>query len=239
MPDEASASRGAERILAAAVRLIGEHGTASTSLKAIAVEAGVSPALIIHHFGSKDGLRRACDVHVAQLIRTHKSAVLDRGPQLDPLAGLRLMEDSRIYLHYVARSLTEGGEHAQKFIDEVVADAEDYTARGVEMGIIKPTATPRERVVVLTLWSLGLLVLNQHLHRLLGVDLLAEDLTPQGYAPYLGPAMEIFTEGLFEEGVYEAFAAQFGLAPSGGAGGADPSDQTDHTGQTNPNSPTS
>ena len=38
-------------------------------MRAVAAEAGVSPALVIHHFGSKDALRAACDEHVLRVIR--------------------------------------------------------------------------------------------------------------------------------------------------------------------------
>lgn len=200
---------GADRILEAAVRLLGRSGIAATSLKAIAEEAGVSQALIIHHFGSKDGLRRACDAHVNQLIRARKEEVIDGGPQLDPLHGLRMMADGRDLMRYLVRTLTEGGEGVDDFIDGMVADAQVYTARGVENGFFRPTAAPRERVVILTLWSLGALVLHEHLDRLLGVDLLAEDYGPAGLAPYIRPAMELFSGGLFEEGVFDEFIRAF------------------------------
>ena len=44
--------------------MIGRTGFAGTTVRAIAAEVGVSPALLLHHFGSKDGLRDACDDHV-------------------------------------------------------------------------------------------------------------------------------------------------------------------------------
>ena len=49
------------RIRDAAMRLFGWQGIKGTTVRQIAEGAGVSPALVIHHFGSKDGLRRACD----------------------------------------------------------------------------------------------------------------------------------------------------------------------------------
>lgn len=207
--DKAPGGSGAARILEAAVRLLGENGFAATSLKAIATAAGVSQALIIHHFGSKDGLRRACDAHVNRLIRASKEKVIDKGPQLDPLAGLRLMENSRPLLNYLVRALIEGGDQVARLVDDMVADADSYTARGVELGIVKPSATPRDRVVVLTLWSLGALVLHEHLNRLLGVDLLSDEAEPESFAPYVRPVLEIFTQGLFEDGAHEAFSRLF------------------------------
>ena len=53
----------ADRILDAALDLFGAQGFSGTSIKAVAQQAGVSPALVIHHFGSKDALRAACDDH--------------------------------------------------------------------------------------------------------------------------------------------------------------------------------
>ena len=53
------------RIRDAAIEQFGQHGF-GVGLRAIAKAAGVSAALVIHHFGSKDGLRKACDDYVAE-----------------------------------------------------------------------------------------------------------------------------------------------------------------------------
>lgn len=211
MGDEASGveAGGAERILTAAVRLFGERGVAATSLKSVAADAGVSQALIIHHFGSKDALRRACDSRVAELVRLRKEDSIDKGPQMDPLAALRVMDDGRPLLRYLVRTLAEGGDHVDQLIDEMVEDADGYMARGVEKGIFKPSASPRERAVLLVLWSLGSLVLHQHMDRILGVDLLDAEAGAQGLAPYMRPAMELFEQGLLEDGAYEHIARLF------------------------------
>src|SRR5690606_30504745 len=62
----------AARIREAAMRLFPEHGYEGTSIRVLAEEVGISPALVIHHFGSKEGLRRACDEYVVDRIRTVK-----------------------------------------------------------------------------------------------------------------------------------------------------------------------
>lgn len=229
-PANAVLPSGAAKILEAAVRQLGHKGIAATSLKSIAAEADVSQALIIHHFGSKDGLRRACDAHVLRLIRERKEVAID-SPQLDPLQGLRMMADGRHLMRYLVRALTEGGHGVDDLVDGMVADAEAYMARGVEAGTLRPSAVPRERVVLLTVWSLGALVLHEHIERLLGVDFLAEDYGPAGLAPYLRPAMELFTQGLMEEGVYEQFARSFDEArPS-----TDPGEAPEPTADPDPN----
>ena len=53
---------------------------------------------------------------------------------------------------------------------------------------------------MLTLWSLGGLVLHRHLERILCVDLTAPDLgSDPAITGYIGPAMEILGEGVLTE----------------------------------------
>ena len=169
----------------------------ATSLKAIAERAGVSPPLILHHYGSKDGLRVACDVRVAELLRASKADVLGRGPSVDPVSVLGTFEEHRPVLRYLARTLTDGSPHVNDMIDQLVADAELYTADAVRAGVVKPSADPRARVVVMVMWSLGALVLHEHLRRLLGVDLVDGPGPP---LPYWQAALEIYADGVLAEG---------------------------------------
>lgn len=48
-------------IVQTALRLFGEDGIEATSLREVARAAGVSPALVVHHFGGKEGLIAAVD----------------------------------------------------------------------------------------------------------------------------------------------------------------------------------
>jgi AcrR family transcriptional regulator len=191
---------GAERILQAAIGLFGEQGVRATSLKAIAARAGVSAALVLHHYGSKDGLRVACDERVAELLRRSKTDVLSGGPHVDPLVVLASFDEHRPVLRYLARTLTDGSPHVNEMIDQMAADAEGYTAQAERSGLLKPSSDPRARVVVLLMWSLGALVLHDHVRRLLDVDLIDGPGPP---LPYLHAALEIFSDGVLAEGAYD------------------------------------
>ena len=50
-----------------ALRLFAARGPDAVTVRQIAAAAGVSPGLVLHHFGSKAGLREAVDQHVLGL----------------------------------------------------------------------------------------------------------------------------------------------------------------------------
>ena len=194
------------RIRDAAVACFAERGVAGASVRAIADDAGVSPALVIHHFGSKDALRVACDEHVAAIIRQGKQEALTAGAGLDPVASLRAVTDGPPYLRYLARTLVDGSPHVAELIDEMVEDAVGYLDAGVAAGTLKPTDDQRGRAVVLMMWSLGALVLHEHVTRLTGADLVDD---PANAESWMLPALELLTDGVLDEAVRERYREVF------------------------------
>ena len=95
------------RIRDAAITCFASEGVAATSVRAIAAEAGVSAGLVIHHFGSKDELRVACDEHVAHLIRDVKGSAMAAGAGLDPLQAMRSFSGPPL-VRYLAKTLIDG-----------------------------------------------------------------------------------------------------------------------------------
>src|SRR3954464_12699485 len=65
VPDDGDLT-GKANIRNAALRLFAERGHDAVTVREIAAAAGVSPALVVHHFGSKDGLRAAVDDYAGQ-----------------------------------------------------------------------------------------------------------------------------------------------------------------------------
>ncbi len=198
------------RIRDAAIACIAELGARGTTARRVADAAGVSPGLVIHHFGSMDGLRAACDAHVAATIRKEKHEAMARGPGFDLLAALRQSEAQPL-MAYLARVLTEDTDAVARLVDDLVADAEVYLEEGVASGMLRAASEPRARAAVLTLWSLGALVLHRHVERILGVDLTAAEIgTGPAVAGYVGATTEMLAEGVLTE----SFAADLsgGLA---------------------------
>jgi AcrR family transcriptional regulator len=59
--------RVARLILHGTSRLFAAHGPDAVTVRQIATAAGLSPALVVHHFGSKEGLREGAALHVPAL----------------------------------------------------------------------------------------------------------------------------------------------------------------------------
>lgn len=201
------------RIRDAAISCFAESGIAATTARKVAAAAGVSPGLVIHHFGSMDGLRTACDEYVVARIRELKSDAMAAGAGFDPLAALRSQQTGPPLAKYLARTLIDESPHVADLVDEIVADAAEYSETGVATGMLTPTKYPRERAAILTMWSLGALVLHEHLDRLIGVDITEPLDNPQAAASYVGPALEIF-QGVFTETTIKLMSEAF-VSPKG------------------------
>lgn len=199
------------RIRDAAITRFAADGVSGTSVRAIAADAGVSPALVIHHFGSKDALRVACDQQVAATIRENKRRALTAGASLDPLAALRAAQSGPPLLAYLARTLVDTSPHVAELVDELVEDAVGYMEDGVASGTLTPTDDPRGRAIVMTMWSLGALVLHEHIARVMDVDLTGD---AGELAAWAAPAVDILGRGLLTPETSERIRSAF--PPAGG-----------------------
>jgi AcrR family transcriptional regulator len=199
----------AARIRDAAITEFAANGIDGTSVRTIATTAEVSPGLVIHHFGSKDNLRVACDEYVAGIIRDVKGGAMASGGGFDVTAAFRTVGDIPAS-KYLARTLVDGSPHVAELLDEVVNDAVDYLATGVETGMIKPSNHERGRAAILVVWGLGALVLHEHLDRLIGVDITADfSKDPKAVSAYMAPILEIYAEGLLTETTVQLMSEAF------------------------------
>ena len=162
------------RIRDAAIACFAERGVAATTVRTIAASAGVSPGLVIHHYGSKDGLRVACDEWIAARIYEVKQDAIDDGRAMSPLAAVRAGDDGPPITAYLARTLVDDSQHVAELVDAMVANAVAMSEQSVANGLMNPTDDEYARATVITIWSLGSLVLHRHLKRLLGEDLIGD-----------------------------------------------------------------
>ncbi|AGF72747.1 TetR/AcrR family transcriptional regulator [Corynebacterium halotolerans] len=187
------------RIIHAAVRRFAADGLGAP-LRAVATDAGVSPGLIIHHFGSGEGLREACDRHVLEATARSKESVLSPGAGAAAmLSQLAQIEEYAPVIGYVLRRLQTGGPLTRRLVDAFAADAVDYLRRGEKAGTVRPSRDREARARVLTEQALGALLLQlpaQQEH----LDL---DELPRWLDDYaeriIGPVLEYYTEPILTD----------------------------------------
>ncbi|WP_329044175.1 TetR/AcrR family transcriptional regulator [Amycolatopsis sp. NBC_01488] len=152
------------RIRDAAITLFTERGMEKTSILDIAEAAGVSGGLIRHHFGSKDGLREACDTYVFDELLRFKEDVLAKGVA-DP--GFLPTFDARqlLFRRYLGRAMIDGSEAAAAQFVEIVDGTERYFR---EQGMELPD--PRGVAAALAAMTGGLMILQDHVARALGEE---------------------------------------------------------------------
>jgi len=107
-------AEGRDSIVKTALRTFGERGIKATSLREVAKAAGVSPALIVHHFDGKDGLVAVVDETALEEFGAAYGEETKEGG--DPINLLRrrsaqtarVMKEHPEVCAYLGRALVEG-----------------------------------------------------------------------------------------------------------------------------------
>lgn len=187
------------RIRDAALHLFGERGFRSATVRDIAERAGVSPALVVHHFASKQGLREAVDDHVLADIRAGKYEAMTGSFATTDAAYRDKAREMAPAMAYLSRALTEDSDLGRHLYDRLYADALDYVAAGVESGLLQPAEDPAARTAVLLNVGLALLLLQSQTQRVLGED------DPADLAVRLAsPILDLYVDGLFTDDRFRA-----------------------------------
>jgi AcrR family transcriptional regulator len=177
LPDDRTARA---RIRDEALRLFGDHGPDAVTVRDIAAAAGVSPALVVRHYGSKDGLRDAVDDHVAQVFEAMLSRASDpsrAGGPFDPAASPSLAELVAEHLPaesaipaYLGRMLLAGGGVGSALFRRLQALSRRTLADLSGAGLAAEGSDPEVRAAFLLVNDLALLILRARLADVLGVD---------------------------------------------------------------------
>jgi TetR/AcrR family transcriptional regulator, regulator of cefoperazone and chloramphenicol sensitivity len=181
------------RIRDAAIELFGSTGFSRTTVRGVAERAGVSPALVIHLFGSKDGLRDACDEYlVAEWVAEHETAD-GRNLNARLQEWLQDLESYRPIVDYLARTLADGGSAGRSLFDRLVDESRTMLDSGVEHGTMRRSEDPDSTALLLTVYGLAPLLLQHHVARHLGDDYLSSTSVRRLTLPVL----DLFTHGIY------------------------------------------
>ncbi|OLT20809.1 hypothetical protein BJF78_35035 [Pseudonocardia sp. CNS-139] len=173
------------------------RGVSGATIRGIAERAGTSPALVQHHFGTKDGLREACDRFVLEYLRAGVTEGIDRGQIGEPSFIAAVYASAPPVLRYLTRALVDGSPTAAQVFDEVVGITEQYL-QGVPAN-----SDAHTRAVVFTGMRLGLTVLHEHVSRALGVEMFS----PEGSSRVGLATLDVVAPQIVPDGVADRVRA--------------------------------
>ncbi|MGD9697311.1 MAG: TetR/AcrR family transcriptional regulator [Thermoleophilia bacterium] len=192
------------RIRDEALRLFGARGPAAVTVREVAAAAGVSPALVIRHYGSKDGLRDAVDEHVARVfaaLLAEATAPAGDHP-FDPQAVPSLAEAVAANLSegsegsaipgYLGHLLIAGGPAASALFGTLYTLSRDVLGQLARAGIARTGADPDVRAAFLLVNDIAVLILRDRLHEVLGVD----PLSAEGMRRWGSEVFAVYRDGL-------------------------------------------
>jgi AcrR family transcriptional regulator len=164
--------------------------------RGVARAAGVSPSLVQHHFGTKEGLQEACDAYVAQQLRQGVEHGVTEQALADPAFVAETHRTAPVILRYLARALTDGWPAATDLFEQAVTLTEAHlTAQDVAAG-----QATRTRAAVFTAMKLGVVVLHDQLSRVLAID----TLSPNGMSRVSDAVLDIVSPTLIGEDLANA-----------------------------------
>lgn len=191
------------RIRDEALQLFAEFGPDAVTVRGIADRAGVSPGLVIRHYGSKDGLRTAVDDHVTEVFEVMLAQLSDRDGDHQSDAAVptsfvdvvaeSLPQDSAIAA-YLGRMLITGGPAGSALFRRLHEVSRGTLAELTAAGSAVGGADPEVRAAFLLANDLAVVILRARLTEVLGVD----PLSPDGLRRWGAEVLSIYRGGLLD-----------------------------------------
>jgi AcrR family transcriptional regulator len=186
----------------AALRLFAERGPDAVTVRDIAAAASVSPALVIHHYGSKAGLRDAVDERVARTFDAMIDALGD-GDLDDALTGGSTASLADAFAAgfplgsplpaYLRRLLLSGDPTGNRLFARWYVLSETVLAGLEQAGIARPSRDRRVRAAFLLVNDLAAVLLARQIEETCG----ANPLDPEGMRRWAAEAADVYTRGAF------------------------------------------
>lgn len=185
-----------------ALELFAERGPEAVTVRDIAAAAEVSPALVLHHYGSKAGLVDAVNEEVARIFDDALAALAERPEELGHGAMapggfaevlLTSLPEGSPVPAYLRRLLLAGDPVGHRLFRRWHAATLDLIATLDAAGVLRPTADLELRAAFLLVNDLALLLLRDHLADVVGVD----PLTPEGMQRWAADVLDAYSRGVF------------------------------------------
>lgn len=186
-------SVAAQELIRNGVELFAERGFREVSVREITTAAGVSPGLLIHHFKSKEGFIESCIEEVFGEVLSFKTEPnpLDLNSQLEKWKSNP--EFFRTPLRFFKVVLSSDTVYAKQLFELLLQGTKKVLEEGVNSGQIKKPSNMEMTNLVLTVNSLGTVILSDLIR-----DQLGGEFTDPKYAKeFIEANMEIYTNGVY------------------------------------------
>lgn len=155
------------RIVDSALAQFASRGPSGATMRSIAEAAGVSIGLVQYHFGTKDGLRAACDERVLVLVRK-KVANVERLTDPDFLGSL--YASAVPVMPYVARAALEDDDRAAALFGELVAITAEWLSAQWPDRFPEGGEPARDAAAVMQAMNMSTIVMHHQLVRQMRLD---------------------------------------------------------------------
>ncbi|KZE94881.1 putative HTH-type transcriptional regulator YbiH [Agromyces sp. NDB4Y10] len=184
------------RIVGSALERFAAHGYEAATMRDIAAGAGVSTALVTHHFGTKQALRAECDARVVRFIVEKQRVETAASDVLGDVLGT--------FGPYLARMLGEGGEASDALFERLLEVSRAMIADGSASGWLRASRDPEAQAAALVLLGVAPFLMLDRLAAWAGGD------AETGLRRVAVPLAELYTHGLTTD---DRLLAAAGLAP--------------------------
>lgn len=184
-----------------ALRLFAAHGP-TVPVRQIATAAGVSAGLVVHHFGSKEGLRQEVDRYVLAVFEAMLGELSGEGGAelLDPGAAAGSLSEAFVrhlpvdspLPDYLRRLLLSDAESGRVLFGQLFRISQAALDGLAAAGMAAPGEDPAVRAAFLLANDLAVFLLRDRLAEVLGVDPLSAD----GMARWAPEMLSVYAGGL-------------------------------------------
>lgn len=161
------------RIRDAALEQFAERGFAGATMRGVGDAAGVSLGLVQHHFGSKGGLRAACDEFVIEVFRHRLLVLNDKGQLANPNVLADLAVQAPLLMRYLARSAVDGSPAALDVFTLLAQGVEQFLSSTWPDRFPPHAEQTRDTAAVMTAMHSGLAILFGPMAHRMGLETIA------------------------------------------------------------------
>lgn len=191
------------KILDSAIFLFAENSFEAITMKDIAQRSGVASSLVHHHFGTREGLRKACRDHIIEQISktlaAHEAQALGDAPtDLLDLFGqlLRSSLGNRSHLmRFLAKTFSENHPDSRQLFSQYFDLFHGMIARYAKAGKLRDDIDPKWIAIQAIYMQLGTAFLYDQMHHKLNACPYSAETSEQRTNAFI----EIAKSGLLHE----------------------------------------